>query len=202
MKKELLHKIDQLQAEIATHYPFSKDLLNKINYKLRLDWNYYSNKMEGGTLTRQETRSVMVENLEIHNKPLKDVIEMKGHDNVVLDILKITKGEMRISEKKIKDMHQAIMYEENPETRKLIGKWKEENNEIINYKGEKYHFLDKAKVPDALHDLLNKTNLDVDAFFKGQPKQHPIESVVYFHKQFLEIHPFFDGNWTYVSFIK
>jgi len=37
--------------------------LQKINYKFRLDWNYYSNRMEGNTLTLDETKSVMIGNI-------------------------------------------------------------------------------------------------------------------------------------------
>ena len=74
--------------------------------------------MEGNTLTIEETRSVMVGNLDVHQKPIKDVLEMKGHDEVISDILKIGKGELRLSERRIKEIHSGIMHEVDPERKK------------------------------------------------------------------------------------
>lgn len=63
-------QIDQLHRQIAEHGKLTDELLKKINYKFRLDWNYYSNSMEGNSLTRQETRSVMVGNITVDGKPI------------------------------------------------------------------------------------------------------------------------------------
>src|SRR3984957_21272437 len=94
--KELLTRIDELQAQIQAKGKLDDETLKKINYKFRLDWNYNSNVMEGNSLTRSETRSVMIDNITIEGKPLKDVLEMRGHDNVVTEILQIGKGEMNL----------------------------------------------------------------------------------------------------------
>ena len=65
----------------------------------------------------------MVGNLTVGGKPIKDVLEIKGHDEVIADILKIGKGELRLSEKRIKEIHKGIMYEEDKEKEKKIGIW-------------------------------------------------------------------------------
>ncbi len=191
---ELLLKIDKNQSEINSHGKFDEAVLKKINYKFRLDWNYYSNKMEGGTLTRSETRSVMVGNVTVGGKPIKDVMEMKGHDNVVSDILKIGKGELRISEKRIKEIHKAIMHEE-VDKQNLIGEWKKTANEVINYKNEKISFTKPENVQHEIHDLLNKTNAELDLWFQASKSQiHPLLLASNFHLEYVTIHPFYDGN--------
>lgn len=191
---ELLLKIDKNQSEIDSRGKFDETVLKKINYKFRLDWNYYSNKMEGGTLTRSETRSVMVGNVTIGGKPIKDVMEMKGHDNLVSDILKIGKGELRISEKRIKGIHKAIMHEE-VDKQNLIGEWKKAANEVINYKNEKISFTEPENVQHEIHELLNKTNAELDLFFKASKNQvHPLLLAANFHLEYVSIHPFYDGN--------
>lgn len=194
--EELINKIEQNQKTIDSYGKLNIKVLNKINYKLRLDWNYYSNKMEGGTLTKAETMSVMVQVLDVKGKPLKDVLEMSGHDKIVSEILNIVKGKgNRISEKRIKEIHSAIMHEPNPEKAKQIGIWKTVSNEIINYKGEKYTFVEPSEVADEMHSLLNKTNAEIDKFLsiKKQTKT-PLEIATDFHLGFLSIHPFYDGN--------
>lgn len=190
----IIEKIDQQREEINKHGKLNTDVLNKINYKLRLDWNYYSNRMEGGTLTQAETRSVMVGNIDVKGKPFKDVMEMNGHDRTVLDILKLGKGEQRISEKRIKAIHSAIMFEDDPEKKKGIGEWKLTPNEIINYKNEKIDFALPYEVPDKVHTILDKINAELDAYFSGKPSKHPLELASQFHIDFVTIHPFYDGN--------
>lgn len=190
----IIRQIDDNQAKIAGYGKFEENILKKINYKFRLDWNYFSNRMEGGTLTREETRSVMVGNIDVKGKPLKDVMEMNGHDRMVLDILKMGKGEQRISEKRIKEIHKAIMHEDDPEKVDWIGNWKTVDNHVINYKGEKIAFASPLDVPEKLHDLLGKTNAELDKYFNGKSSRHPLEIAAKFHIDFVTIHPFYDGN--------
>ncbi|MEL1245254.1 Fic family protein [Flavobacterium sp. DGU11] len=193
--KDVKHAIDTLREKIETHGKLSEDQKKKINYKFRLEWNYNSNSMEGNTLTVEETRSIMVGNVDIHQKPIKDVIEMKGHDEVISDIIKIGKGQLRLSEKRIKDIHSGIMYEDNEDDRKKIGQWKAVNNYIINRKGERYDFLSHEEVVFAIHDLLNRTNADIDMLISQKKNaKHPIDIAFQFHLEFLNIHPFYDGN--------
>lgn len=188
-------QVDLLQQKINAHGELSAEVKKKINYKFRLDWNYYSNSMEGNTLTMDETRSVMVGNLTVGGKPIKDVLEIKGHDEVIADILKIGKGELRLSEKRIKEIHKGIMYEEDKEKEKKIGIWKTDPNYVINYKGEKFEFVAPADVPERMHDLLNKTNAAIDAIQQNKKDApHPLDIALQFHLDYVVIHPFYDGN--------
>lgn len=192
---EIKNKIDTIKDKIIQNGKLTKEQLNKINNKFRLEWNFNSNSMEGNTLTIEETRSVMVGNLDVRQKPIKDVLEMKGHDEVISEILKIGKGELRLSERRIKDIHTGIMHEESVDGKNKIGQWKQTPNEIINHKGEKYLFVAPELVVDRMHDLLNRTNAAIDAIqsdAKNAP--HPIDVALQFHLEYLEIHPFYDGN--------
>lgn len=192
---EKRNQVDLLQQKINAHGDLSADVKKKINYKFRLDWNYYSNSMEGNTLTMDETRSVMVGNLTVGGKPIKDVLEMKGHDEVINDILRIGKGEARISEARIREIHKGIMHEEDEAKKKKIGGWKTEPNYIYNYKNERFDFALPAEVPARMHDLLNKTNAAIDAIsLNKKDAPHPLDVALQFHLDYVIIHPFYDGN--------
>jgi Fic family protein len=151
--KTQLDEINELQTRIQSVGDWSEDLKNKINYQFRLAWNFHSNNMEGNTLTEQETRSVMVGNITIHGKPLKDVIEMNGHDEVISKILKMGKGELTISERRIKEIHATILFEGEESKRIAIGQWKTEDNYIYNYRGERFNFTTHREVPVQMHQL-------------------------------------------------
>lgn len=192
---EQLTEIDRLSKLIAERGTFPPDVLKKINYKFRLDWNYYSNKMEGNTLTKEETRGVMMGNLSVRDKPLKDVLEMNGHNKVVEEVLLMGKGEKRLSESRIKQIHTGIMYEDDSEKKNMIGVWKTIPNHVINHKDEKFYFALPSEVPDKIHQLLNELNAGIDAIERGDKKApHPVELAFNFHLEYLGIHPFYDGN--------
>lgn len=151
--------------------------------------------MEGNTLTMEETRSVMVGNVTIGGKPIKDVLEVKGHDEVISSILRIGKGELRLSEARIKEIHKGIMHEDDPELKKQIGIWKTHTNYIINYRGERFDFVAPIDVPEDMHDLLNRTNAAIDAINANKKDAlHPLDVALNFHLEYVVIHPFFDGN--------
>lgn len=191
----LLLKIDSLQHQIDANGNLDEAVKKRIQYKFRLDWNYYSNAMEGNSLTKQETRSVMMNNITINGKPIRDVMEVKGHDDAVLEILKISKGEVRLSEKRILEMHKAIIHEEDPEKEGQVGRWKTGANFMQNYRGERFDFLAPELVADAMHELLNKTNAQIDAFYHAKKESwHPAVIAFYFHLEYVKIHPFYDGN--------
>lgn len=192
---EKIAQIDDLQQVIAQHGPMLQEVRNKINYKFRLEWNYNSNKAEGNTLTREETRSVMIGNINVANKPIKDVLEMKGHDEVITTLLKMGKGELNISESRIREIHKGIMHEENPDERQKIGVWKAAPNEIINYKGEKFAFVAPEQVKEQMHQLINWLNAEKEKISRDEKAAlHPVALAFQFHLDYLTIHPFYDGN--------
>jgi len=81
--------------------------------------------MEGNTLTKDETRSIMIGNITIHGKPIRDVLEMRGHDDAITEILKIGKGELNYFRETDKRYSQSIMHERR---KKVKRNWHMENN--------------------------------------------------------------------------
>lgn len=192
---ETLAKTDHMQQRIKAFGAFPPEIKKKLQYKFRLDWNYYSNSMEGNTLTKAETRDVMIGVLNVAGKPLKDVLEMKGHNDVVEDIMRMGKGDIRLSEKRIKDIHRGIMHEDEENKKDDIGHWKKHPNHIINYQKEKFNFAAPEEVADKVHDLLNHLNAGLDAINTGKKgAPHPLSLIFQFHLDYLTIHPFQDGN--------
>jgi len=192
---EKLKQIDELQQKIYSSGKLSDSALKKINYKFRLEWNYTSNSMEGNTLTKDETRSVMIGNITVDGKPIKDILEMKGHDEVINSILKIGKSELNLSEKRIKEIHTWIMHEEDPEKKKMIGQWKKDQNYLYNYKKERFDFVAPADVPERMHQLINRLNTEKDKIQRGQKDaMHPVALALQFNLDYVTIHPFYDGN--------
>ena len=193
--KDKLERINELQLVIDNYGRLPGDVLKKINYKFRLEWNYTSNSMEGNSLTRSETRSVMIGNITVDGKPIKDILEIKGHDEVINSIIKTGKAELNISEKRIKEIHTGIMHEEDPEKKKMIGRWKTTNNYLYNYKNERIDFVPPADVPERMHQLINWLNAQREKIVRSSDDAlHPAILAFAFHIEYVTIHPFYDGN--------
>ncbi len=193
--EQKLRDIDDLQKKIDNCGKLPDDVLKKINYKFRLEWNYTSNSMEGNSLTRSETRSVMIGNITVSAKPIKDILEVKGHDEVITAIMKMGKGELNISEKRIKDIHVGIMHEEDPDKKQQIGQWKKDQNYLYNYKNERFDFVAPGDVPARMHDLVNWLNAEKDKIARNDKDAlHPVMLALRFNLEYVTIHPFYDGN--------
>ncbi len=148
-----LLKIDQLQQTISDYGKLPDDVLKKTNYKFRLEWNYNSNSMEGNSLTRSETRSVMINNITVEGKPIRDVLEMRKHDDMITGILKMGKNELNISQKRIKEIHAGIISEDDPEKVDQVGQWKKISNHIFNYKHERFDFTQAARAKSPRQEI-------------------------------------------------
>lgn len=192
---ELLHRIDEVQARIVAAGPLSTEAKRKLHYRLRLDWNYHSNVMEGSSLTQQETRGIMMGNVTVSGKPIKDVLEMQGHDELVTKLLGMAKGELNLSESRIREVHRAIVHEDDPTKKAQVGQWKTEANYVVNFKGERFDFRPPTEVPQAMHDLLDRTKADIERIERSaKDAPHPALLAFRFHLEYVTIHPFHDGN--------
>ncbi len=193
--EDKLQHLAQLRASIEAYGAIPQAILQKIDYKFRLECNYHSNRIEGGTLTKSETRSVMVGNITVKDKPLKDIREMHGHDTVMVEILAIGNGTQRLSESRIKAIHNIIIVAEKLGEDHEIGVWKTVGNHNYNYKGERFDFVAPEAVAGSVHDLLNWVNAGLDRI-QGNKKDKPDALLLCFefHLRFLTIHPFTDGN--------
>lgn len=61
--------------------------------KFRLDWNYHSNHLEGNSLTFGETKALILFGITAQGKPLKDHLEIEGHNEAIEWVLDIVGGE-------------------------------------------------------------------------------------------------------------
>jgi Fic family protein len=197
---ESLKRAQIRKKELDLLRPLSPDQEQRIMQKFRLDWNYHSNNIEGNSLNYGETKALLLHNITAQGKPLKDHIEIKGHNEAILWIEDIVRNEKPLTETFIRELHKLILKEPyevdaitvdgNP-TKKLIsiGEYKSTPNHVKTKTGEIFHFASPEETPGKMGDLINwyhtettKVNFD------------PIIIASLFHYKFIRIHPFDDGN--------
>lgn len=198
--KELLAKVDALKAQVDAVRPLSVDQEQRIFQKLRLDWNYHSNAIEGNKLTQGETRVFLLEGLTAQGKPLKDHLDIKGHNQVIDFLIEFIHHKAELSEAVIREMHKILLVEpyeaeaitpEGQRTEKWIqlGVYKSTPNQVTTGTGEIRRFALPEETPARMGELMH--------WLRGETEKretHPVLIASVLHHEFVAIHPFDDGN--------
>jgi Fic family protein len=196
----ILKEVDELRNRIDALRPFSSDIEQRVLQKLRFDWNFHSNAIEGNSLNYGETIALLMEGVTAKGKPLRDHLDIRGHNEVVYHLLDIVKEKREITESDIRSLHKIMLVEdayitaqtaEGLPTRKLVkvGEYKTEPNYTITETGEVNHFASPEDVPLRMEQLISwYRNI------KQTGELHPIIVAALFHHEFVSIHPFADGN--------
>lgn len=195
---DVIQQMDALKAELDQLRPIQGDRLNKLEQKLRLDWNYHSNSMEGNTLSMSETKSFILWGVTAKGKPFRDYLEMKGHNEALQKLYGIIDQDLKITERLIKELHAMILVEAYADEKAEInpGEWKKIPNFLYSPTGERIDFASPEEVPSLMSNLVNWLNNHIAPPKRKKKKYdlHPLLIAAGFHTQFIKIHPFGDGN--------
>ena len=194
-----LQKITRLKEELDALRPLQQDVLAQVEQKLRLEANYNSNAIEGNTLTYGEIRSLILHGLTAQGKPLRDHLDIEGHDTAVKAIEDAISDDRELNEVFIRNLHRILLKEpyekeaETPEGKRvrrtiLIGDYKTAPNNVTTSTGETYYFTPPDQVKSAMGDLIDWYRT------RECEGEHPIIIAATFHYRFVRIHPFDDGN--------
>ena len=195
----IIEEIDRLKRELDKLRPLPADVVGRIEQKLRLDSNYHSNAIEGNSLTLGETRSLILHGLTAHGKPMRDHLDIEGHDEAVKAIEDAVKRNEELNEVFIRNLHRVLLKEpyeidaitpDGQPTKRLIsvGAYKTQPNNVRTSTGEIYYFTPPDQVKPAMSDL-------IDWYRRNENEgEHPMVIAATFHYRFVRIHPFDDGN--------
>jgi Fic family protein len=196
----LFADLDRLKAELDALRPLAPEQEARVLQKFRLDWNYNSNAIEGNSLTLGETRSLLLHGLTAAGKPMRDHLDIKGHNEAVGALEDFVRSEYPLTEQFIREMHQLLLGEPyhtpaqtagGQPTRKLIvpGRYKTSPNNVLTATGEMFYFASVEETPGRMTDLVDWYRAE-----EAAPTLSPVALATEFHYRFVRIHPFDDGN--------
>jgi Fic family protein len=199
-KADILQEVDALKKQIDDMRPLAPDVEGRVMQKLRLDWNYNSNAIEGNKLSYGETAAFLSEGITAKGKPLKDHLDIRGHNEAISFLLDIVKDSRPISEADIRTLHTMILVESYevkaqtsagvPTTKRIsLGEYKTSPNHVKTSTGELHYYATPEETPAKMQELMewHKT-------VSNSKEIHPVVIAALFHHKFVEIHPFDDGN--------
>ena len=199
MASNILETIDRLKQELDALRPLPQEVIARVEQKLRIESNYHSNAIEGNSLTLGETRSLILHGLTARGKPMRDHLDIKGHDEAVKAIEHAVKEEHGLTEVFIRNLHRVLLKEPyevaavTPAGQRAsrlisIAAYKTTPNNVITSTGETYYFTPPEQVKQEMGDLID--------WYRAQAakREHPVIIAAIFHYRFVRIHPFDDGN--------
>lgn len=165
--------------------------------KVKIDFTYNSNKLEGSTLTYGQTIKLLRDFVTPKNASSRELLDMINHQKV-LDMVFSNYRAEAITEENIKSLHRELMKNTDQWSDDGLyspGKYKIFENVTVRATGKIHAYLKPAEVESAMGRLIQQINDALAESTTGAIETHPLFIATYFHQQFLNvIHPFSDGN--------
>jgi len=151
-----LNTIAQLQSQINAQKPLQPTLWATIQEKLRIEWTYNSNAIEGSTLTRGETLFFLKEGLTVEGKPFKDFLDARNHAEAIDYLYQVIKDELPVSQGLIKELNALLLLgvtytEAISETGEKVkkpatpGQYKRLPNHVLQADGTIHHYTKRTE---------------------------------------------------------
>ena len=172
-------EVDDLNKELNSKRPISKETLKSLKESINLEWTYNSNGIEGNTLTLRETQ-VVLEGITVGGKSIKEHLEAINHEKAILFLDDLVKDKEIINEWNIKNIHGLVLKDIDDEN---AGRYRTEN---VTIRGAVHIPPDYLIVPELMERLVLN--------YKDWDKYHPIIKAALLHGELVKIHPFIDGN--------
>ena len=138
---------------------------------------YHSNRIEGSTLTENETAAILFQNTALPHKTLAEQLEAKNHQTALDYLFRQVSQKKPITEDFILESHRILMNGVCDDA----GIYRRHPVRIVGANIATANFL---KVPELMADLAVRIN----------SKKNIIDLAAEVHAKFEQIHPFADGN--------
>ena len=160
---------------------FRKNQGEKVAKAFDIEYTYESNRIEGNTLTLQETALVIEKGLTIGGKSMNEHLEAINHQHAIECIKDLANKKVSITERDVLQIHSLIL-----QSIDNLNSGKYRNVQVL-ISGAKHIPPQPYLVPKQMEDLFLWYNENKDHL-------HPIELSAEMHERLVTIHPFIDGN--------
>jgi Fic family protein len=179
--QEQLGRIDALRKNWGAKQPSAGLQLEKMNESFAVEYTYESNRIEGNTLSMQETYLVVHQGLTIGGKSVQEHLEAINHDEAIEFVRDLVNNKTEITEYRLKQIHHLVL------------KGIDRRNAGV-YRSVPVRIGGSPHIPPEPF-LLNKLMEDLFRFYEAEKfRMHPVLLAAEMHERLVTIHPFIDGN--------
>ena len=175
LPKELVERVDDLSASITVFHKIPSNILPK-DFLIR--YTYNTNAIEGNRLTLRQTALVLSDRISPEGVRTDDVIEALNAVDA-WNFIKSYRGRLN------KAFVCKVQYEITKNTScRIQGNYR---NSEVRIAGSEHIPPKPEQVPKLLEELFKE-------FYSLKKTLHPTELATFLHNNFVNIHPFMDGN--------
>lgn len=179
--KKLLERCNRLQSEWNSLKPLNATQLRKMEEYFNLNYTFESNRIEGNTLTLQETLLVIKDGITIGGKSMREHLEAINHSEAIAYLTEIAQGKQVFNERVLKQIHYLVL--------KGIDR---ENAGV--YRSVGVRISGSSHIPPEPF-LLTRLMEEVFEYYEENKRLlHPVILAAEMHERIVRIHPFIDGN--------
>ncbi len=110
LMKPYIQNVENLLNELKGHLLIDEEYKKALDKKIRLEYNFNSNHIEGNTLTYSETELLLIYNQTSGDHDKRELDEMEGHDVAYTLISEWAQDKSRsITETDIKTLNQILL---------------------------------------------------------------------------------------------
>jgi Fic family protein/DNA-binding XRE family transcriptional regulator len=153
----------------------------RIAQALELEYTFESNRIEGNTLTLQETDLVINEGITISGKSMREHLEAINHQDAVLFLKELVDKNLELKERDLLQLHNLVLRGINAEN---AGKYRTVQ---VMIKGSQHMPAQPFLVAKQMEDVFLWYQLN-------KKKLHPVVLAAEMSEKIVTIHPFIDGN--------
>lgn len=175
-------KLTRKLKELNSYRPLSKEQLTALNFNVKVEHIWSSNAIEGSSINREETASILSTGMTVHGEPIKDILatlDLSEAYDYMMDLAS-TPHKLTISD--IRDFNRLARLKESPQE---AGAYRVTSAYPYGFNDEPY--VDPFDIPAQMNDLIVWAN-------KTMNIEHPVKYAADLHFKFVSIHPFSDGN--------
>ncbi|NND31067.1 MAG: helix-turn-helix domain-containing protein [Saprospiraceae bacterium] len=176
-----LEELDRLRDNWIKSKPKTGIQLEKLKEYFSVQYTYDSNRIEGNTLSLQETHLVIKEGLTISGKSMREHLEAINHAHAIEWVQSLVSGKEDLNKRNVLDLHRLILRSIDQDN---AGKYRQVP---VRISGSQH----MPPEPYLIEKLME------DFFIHYQRQRlllHPVLLAAEMHERLVSIHPFIDGN--------
>jgi Fic family protein len=178
---EELKQIDELRNKWNAQRPAKGLQLKKLNESFGVNYTFESNKIEGNTLSLQETYMVINDGLTIAGKSVQEHLEAINHDEAIEFVRELASNKLPLTEYRLKQIHNLVL---KGLDRKNAGVYR---SVPVRITGSSHLPPEPYLVPKLMEELFVFYNTEKE-------RMHAVLLAAEMHERLVTVHPFIDGN--------
>lgn len=176
-----LEELEMLRDRWVKKPKMSTSQLARMHQFFDIEYTYDSNKIEGNTLSLQETALVINEGLTIGGKSMREHLEAINHAEAIGFVRGLVERKEDIGRRVLLDIHRLILKGVDSDH---AGRYRSVQ---VRISGSEYEFPQPFQLDKLMEDYFHFYRQEMN-------RMHPVILAAEMHERLVSIHPFIDGN--------